>query len=284
MEDQFESDEALAINASLNYGRPIRIGLLGAAVGHGNLGDEAIYLTIVSMITKISMMPKYNNPEIEVVILCTGNLNNVQRYSKHLPIKVTTSHAAVDVRTNYGVNLTNIETKVDALIDKQHPIVSLIASLDIIHSFGGGYLASHWDWMVIDTMLPIHLAKRLGKSVMITGVTVGPFNGDRADQFRNAVLKGLSLADFVDLRDGSEYQLLEKNNINYQISIDDAAGFSQVVNPLLPSQEPDPLLSTNGYQYIGIVLQGWFGLQESEVKNMYNQIVGFFIWIMEITD
>ena len=253
--DFADSELATTIARSLKDRRTLRIGLLGSAVGHGNLGDEAIFLVISSLIAKISTSEKYCRTDVEVILFCTGNITDAKRYVEHLPLKIEVTNIVPQIRTKHGVNLDNIERKVDWLLDTHHPIVSMIAGLDVVHSLGGGYLSSHWDWMVIDTMVPLHLAKRLEKKVIVTGVTVGPFEGSNAGRFERAVISGLKIADLVDLRDGSCHEDLDRHGIDYQITIDDAAGFSQIVSPLLPESQPDPMIQTDGNPYIGIVIQ-----------------------------
>lgn len=146
-----------------------------------------------------------------------------------------------------------------------------INTADVVVSIGGGYIIGQDSFAgnlnILFLTLPIRLAEKLGKMIVLAPQSFGPFANNWQ---RRIVLKTLNAAQLVCVREDKSYFLLKNLGVNENImcrTID--SGFAYKSESTRYSE-----IKSNGMR-VGITARNWLkgGLQENYEKGLANFIV-----------
>jgi polysaccharide pyruvyl transferase WcaK-like protein len=104
--------------------------------------------------------------------------------------------------------------------DPARAVVSAVATADGVVIAGGGNLASTWPLHVYERAALAGVAARLGRSVVITGQTLGP---DLRGRDRELVAELLRSARLVGVRESTSHRLAADLGVTARLGVDDAS-------------------------------------------------------------
>ena len=96
---------------------------------------------------------------------------------------------------------------------------TIFERLDLIHIGGGGYFNQKFLHTAEACALLASVAERFCIPMIATGLTFGPFDKKQSKTIVKYILQRLA---YLDVRDSFNSELIEKNNIKYKITCDDA--------------------------------------------------------------
>lgn len=246
----------MILNRVLNYNSPRPYFLILGGYGYGNLGDEAQLSATLKDLSR-------QFPDYDMLVLSPNLAYTSEEHGCLVENAPRVSFFDHDTESYYWLNdnkakrkflLRMLSVYLTAFLDrykiplcfvgnKRIKLLSLIKGASLVYFSGGGYLTGKTLSRLWDGCLFIGISKIYGKSVVLSGQTIGLFR-NRLDRWlaKNA----FSQADLITLRDSKQsldaLRNIKVDNERISVAFDDAL-FSDKYSD---NKEPDRLLSNAG--------------------------------------
>lgn len=242
------------------------IALFGA-IANPNIGDEAILESNLQLIYRM-----YGN-DCSVYVFTkdasyTSLYNNCNFKIKFIPI--TYLHE-ITIEANFDPKIID---KIGSRIineDNENKLIfkilnKIFSEIDILHIIGGGYFTSYWPDILAEALIAVNLAKKYSKPYIITGISTYFFNESDKKRF----FEICENAQFVDFRDESGTEFVEKDNNKYQITVDDAINLK--------------IFDDNqvNYKYFNVLLCNWKNYTKDIQKKIQSVFIPFIHEYLEL--
>lgn len=136
-----------------------------------------------------------------------------------------------------------------ALRSMRESDVVLLKGGQYVYNDQGGVRGFLYLWRILH---PVHLAKRLGKDVVLLGQSVGPLVDDRGKQMTRRALAGCSR---LVVRERKSANLLEELGLGAQVQI--APDFAFLIDPVRPHEFDALAKKIEAGRWLGVTVVNW---------------------------